>query len=59
MAKRIFARTEPYKLVLNSNFFIHGGPINQGWLLFRGPWKKPNYNVTKKKMSAKIDKVEN
>ena len=19
-------------------FFIHGGPINQGWLLFRGPW---------------------
>ena len=22
------------------NFFIHGGPINQGLLLFRGPWKK-------------------
>ena len=28
--------------------FIHGGPINQGWLLVRGPWEKPNYNVTKK-----------
>ena len=23
-------------------FFIHGDPINQEWLLFRGPWKKPN-----------------
>ena len=21
-------------------FFIHGDPINQEWLLFRGPWKK-------------------
>ena len=32
---------------IHFKFFIHGGPINQKWLLFRGPWKKPNYNVTK------------
>ena len=41
-------------------FLIHGSPINQGWLLFRGPWKKLNYNVTKNKRkknkkNAKLD----
>ena len=40
-------------------FFIHGGPINQGWLLFRGPWKKPNYNVTKKNFyNAKLAQMK-
>ena len=44
-----------YFISFHSKFFIHGGPINQGWLLFRGPWKKLNYNVTKKKKNAKLD----
>ena len=39
-------------------FFIHGGPINQEWLLFRGPWKKPNYNTTKIKKNIYNVKLE-
>ena len=39
-------------------FFIHGGPINQEWLLFRGPWKKPNYNATKIKKNIYNVKLE-
>ena len=47
-----------FHFFIHFKFFIHGGPINQEWLLFRGPWKKSNYNATKIKKNIYNVKLE-
>ena len=36
-------------LFIHFKFSIHGGPMNQGWLLLRGPWKSLITMLLKKK----------
>ena len=52
------AMTCIFIFIFHFKFFIHGGPINQEWLLFRGAWKKPNYNATKIKKNIYNVKLE-
>ena len=55
---RLMERLESVFIFIHFKFFIHGGPINQEWLLFRGPWKKPSYNATKIKKNIYNVKFE-
>ena len=51
-------KTDILLVSFHFKFFIHGGPINQEWLLFREPLKKPNYNATKIKKNIYNVKLE-